>query len=96
MWWPIHEALGEKSVRLALQPQLVVFEALPQLLVRDRELPALTDVARIDVERGALGITVLTELWRRGRVMTVAVDDHRGVIMVVLLPECQQSVRLSA
>ena len=62
---------------LALQLQLRPLEALPDLVVRDRNRAFLTRLRRV-LERGDLRVAVRLQRLRRRRVVTVAIDDHRS------------------
>ena len=69
---------GKVGAALALQFQLRAFQALADLVVADAEV-LVGGAARDIGEGGELAVAEDRQLFRRGRVVTVAVDDHRRV-----------------
>src|SRR5690606_11581727 len=88
---------GQIDPALTLEPKLVGFEAFAQLVVGDVERALLADVGRIVGDGCLLGVAVPPQLWRGGRVVAVAVDDHAGAPPAVTSCSARNaSVRSSA
>ena len=66
---------GEVGATLALQFELGVFEAFPDLVIADAW--PLGRVKRRVFEAGDLALAISLQFFRSGRVVTVTVDDHR-------------------
>src|SRR6187399_1036920 len=64
---------GHVGAALAQQPQLVLLQRLPDLVVGQSRIKR-RNLARL--ERGLLGFAPVVMRGRRGRIMTVAIDDH--------------------
>src|SRR5690606_14293739 len=63
---------------LPLKLQLRAFDALAKLIVADRERALDRLMVRVLRELGLLLLAVLAELLRRGRIVSVTIDDHRS------------------
>src|SRR5690606_33382407 len=74
---------------LALHLELVVLDAFAQLIVCDVERALDRLMVRILRELGLLPLAIFSELFRRRRVMSVAIDDHRSS----RLPVCEAALR---
>ncbi len=88
-----HEARARREDRdvgpaLALHLELRVLEALADLVVADDELGALRRLRRV-VERGDLPLAPRLELRGCGRVVAVAVDDHRSSSLARFVFACR-------
>ncbi len=79
MWWAMKLARGEKIVRSVprcfMNLQLVGLDGLAQLVVADLELGDLGRLRRV-LDAGDLPVAPFLQRLRRGRVVTVDVDDH--------------------
>ena len=75
---PARARAEDRDVRaaLALQLELRAFYARAQLVVGDLQRAFLRLVLRVFLEIRFLLVAILAELFRRRRVMAVAIDDH--------------------